>query len=324
VILVVTWIFLTDPGMNEFFASKFEDAIYGRSSQPYVYRALLPWTVQWITEATEWARYDTALLFHGNAFLSQLTSRSKIPTLKSLELVVFATLAVALFHVFAFSLRRTCKRLYAAAPLVSELTPLAALSALPSLFGYHNYIYDPGTLVFSALSLELLVAGRWWWFVAVVSAGYFNKETIVLFVPLFAVHAFGKVPIRHYASILLALVVAFAVSRVVLNWLYSDHLGQYTIPQFLGHNLGLLRSYPVATTVAWLVVAVAIFGHWAKKPRVLKLGLLCHVPLFGACLLWGFFDELRDYYEPYPMLVLMMVPTVAAAMGHEVRLQPEA
>jgi hypothetical protein len=309
---------MTDPGMNDYFAAKFEDAVYSRSFQPYVYRALLPWTVQSITQALEGARYSVALLFHGNAFLSELTARSRVPTLKSLELVVFALLFVALLHVLAFSLRRMCKRLYAAPALFPEVVPLVALIALPSLFSYHNYIYDPGTLVFSALSLEALVAGRWWWFVGVVATGYFNKETIVLFVPVFALHAFGKVPARRYFAMLFSLIAAFAVSRLVLNALFADHLGEYTISQILDHNLKLIHGYPVATTVAWLAVTMAVFGHWASKPRVLKLGLLCHVPLFGACLLWGYFDELRDYYETYPMLVLMMAPTVAALMGHEV------
>ena len=318
-ILVVTWIFLIDPGMNVFFASKFEDAVHGRSFQPYVYRALVPWLVGSVTGLLESFRYHVALFFHQSVLLGELTARSRVPVTKSLELGIFAVVVVVLLHVFAASLRRTAQRLYAAPPPFAEVVTLGALVLLPSLFSYHNYVYDPGTLVFSALALEALVAARWVWFVLLVAAGYFNKETIVLFVPLFALHAYGKVPAKRYYAMLAALIVAFVVSRVVLNALFASYLGEYTISQLLSHNLKLIRVYPVATVVAWIAVGMAIFGHWTAKPRVLKLGLLCHLPLFGACLLWGFFDELRDYYETYPMLVLMMAPTLAAAMGVEVR-----
>jgi hypothetical protein len=50
---------------------------------------------------------------------------------------------------------------------------------------------------------------------------------------------------------------------------------------------------------------------------------LCALPpLAGAAFLWGYFDELRDYYEAWPAIVLLAAPTVARLMGVELRARP--
>ena len=48
------------------------------------------------------------------------------------------------------------------------------------------------------------------------------------------------------------------------------------------------------------------------------------VPLLAACVVFGFLDELRDYYEVYPVIVMLMMPTVARWMGVTITTRQES
>jgi hypothetical protein len=51
--------------------------------------------------------------------------------------------------------------------------------------------------------------------------------------------------------------------------------------------------------------------RWREKNRFLKAGLgLTLVPLVGASFVFGFADELRGYYECFPFLYLLMLPSL--------------
>jgi hypothetical protein len=68
--------------------------------------------------------------------------------------------------------------------------------------------------------------------------------------------------------------------------------------------------------MSWAMLAALIFGHWQEKPPILRDGLLTTlVPLVAACALFGFLDELRDYYEAYPIVVALVAPEVARLFG---------
>jgi hypothetical protein len=63
------------------------------------------------------------------------------------------------------------------------------------------------------------------------------------------------------------------------------------------------------------LLCVIVFARCREKPALMRDALWILLPLLVTCMLWGFFDELRDYYEGFPILVMLAAPTVAGLMG---------
>jgi hypothetical protein len=75
--------------------------------------------------------------------------------------------------------------------------------------------------------------------------------------------------------------------------------------------IALLRFVGVVA-VLWLLTA---YG-WARKPVFLRKGLLITlIPLVFLALFFGYVDELRDYYEAFPFLFLLWLPTIVEVFG---------
>jgi hypothetical protein len=75
--------------------------------------------------------------------------------------------------------------------------------------------------------------------------------------------------------------------------------------------IALLRFAGVVA-VLWLLTAY----DWARKPAFLRKGLLITlIPLALLALFFGFIDELRDYYEAFPFLFLLWLPTIVGVFG---------
>ncbi|HVP40037.1 MAG TPA: hypothetical protein VMS93_12730 [Candidatus Saccharimonadales bacterium] len=87
--------------------------------------------------------------------------------------------------------------------------------------------------------------------------------------------------------------------------------------QLLDHNLALLRHLPglvrllAAALAAWCLVGPG----WGRKPACLRRGFLVTLaPLSLGLMLFGQCDELRVYYEVYPFVFLLALPTVATLL----------
>jgi hypothetical protein len=61
--------------------------------------------------------------------------------------------------------------------------------------------------------------------------------------------------------------------------------------------------YPTNFNVLFLLAAPLVFGKWREKPLFLRRALWIAVPLSAGALCFGHFDEIRDYYEVYPIVV---------------------
>ena len=104
------------------------------------------------------------------------------------------------------------------------------------------------------------------------------------------------------------------VVRAALAYAFRDNPGVYFERHFYEHNIWLLTKFPVAMRYTLAVVLVFFFFiryDWREKPKFLRLGLaVTFLPLLLAGLLFGFADELRGYYEVFPFLYLLMIPSV--------------
>lgn len=313
----VLWIYLTDPGIDGFFAARFPDMIHGHAFKPYVYRALLPWTVRVLVAALpSGVRHAISVVSDGSPAWAFVSHTVHVHPDYFVEFAVASSLFFGCFAAFGLAFRDVVRRAYDTTPVVADVAALAAVAAVPVMFshGYSNYVYDPPTLFFGALALSLLVRERVVAFTVVYALALLNKETAVLLAVLFAYHERGRLPASRYFTLLGVMLVAFVLSRVLLNALYGENPGAFTMVHFFDHNVGLLRSFSLPSLLSALAFLVLVFGDWSRKPAILREAMGMAIPLVGSCLVFGFVDEMRDYYEVYPAAVALIVPSVCRLM----------
>jgi hypothetical protein len=64
---------------------------------------------------------------------------------------------------------------------------------------------------------------------------------------------------------------------------------------------------------------MAIFSKWKAKPEFLKDALWIAVPLLILTFFLGYLDELRDYYEVFPVVFLLIAYNIASIFGIELQ-----
>ena len=170
------------------------------------------------------------------------------------------------------------------------------------------------------LGLGLLVRRRWRLFLVVFVLACLNKETTILLTLVFAIHFRrpASLPRAAYRGLLLAQLAIFAVLKTGLYVLYRDNPGAFVEAHFPQHNLDVLKAYPLATVFGWCGVALLVAYRWPEKPAFLRDALWIALPLVVLTFFLGYLDELRDYYEAYPIVLLLILHSVGRIVGFNV------
>jgi len=308
--LVVLFVFLVRPGMTGHHRADFPQLVDGTAYRPYVSRALVPLLVRAVTAATpEGAREAVETTLRGREYVEAMGWYED-----SLFEFSVATLAMFVCLVaFAWTLKRLSETIYELPPMFHNLAPLAAFVVLPLFFRYYSYVYDPATLLLTSLSLLWLWQRRFGWFVVGVALASANKETSVLLIPLFVLHEWmcdRRVPVGRTLTV----VAVWALVRGFLMWVFRGNPGGLVENHFLEHTVWLFLKFPVAMRYTLFVVILFFLplrDHWREKPAFLRRGLaVTLVPLVIAGSIFGFADELRGYYEAFPFLYLLALPSL--------------
>jgi hypothetical protein len=144
---------------------------------------------------------------------------------------------------------------------------------------------------------------------------------MVLLTLVFAIHHGRRARLERALLVRLLAFQAFVFLAVKsgLAVVFADNPGGVVEFHLLDHNLPLLRSAGVSAIVPWLAIALCILYRRSEKPQFLRDALWILVPLLGLTLFLGYIDELRDYYEVYPVVVLLLAQTAAMLLGLPVR-----
>jgi hypothetical protein len=171
---------------------------------------------------------------------------------------------------------------------------------------------------------SLLTRPGWALYLALFAVTTFSKETSILLVAIFAVGRFRALPSKSFALLLSAQVLIFLGIRGLLSVQFAANPGGSLTFHLLDHNIWL-KPYTIAQFLGFAAIAVAIARDWASKPPFLRLCLVIIVPtLVLLTLFLGFLDEYRDYYEAYPVVLLLAAPAVAQLLGaRPLRATPE-
>jgi hypothetical protein len=317
----VVSVFVHHPFINSYDRARFADMVYGKAHRPFVSRALLPMAVRAIVALIPPGMRRFVNDDLGNApalrdLLPQLLWEREFLT----EYAVACVLMFLALIGFALALGYLIRGVYRAPEGFVMGVQLASLIILPSCFKYGNYLYDFPTLLLFTLGLGLMVRRKWRAYLAVFALACLNKETTILLTMIFWIHFFSGGSSR---GAILRLAAAqfflFALVKGALSLAFSKNPGSFVEFHLIDHNLALFKhlSLAQAAQALGLVLAVGllVFRGWRRKPAFLRHALWIMVPLLALALLLGYLDELRDYYEAYPILLLLAAQTLAELRG---------
>ena len=136
----------------------------------------------------------------------------------------------------------------------------------------------------------------------------------MLFIIYYGCFSSSRLDKTIFIRLLLVQAIFYSTVSLVLFYFFHNNPGKFVYPTFVKHNL-LMSPYGIGTVVGFLFVILAILYKWNEKPLFLRCGLLMLLPLFLLCLRYGFLDEFRDYYEVYPVVLLLMAPTLGEILA---------
>jgi len=309
-------------GINKFQPASFVRMVYGIAFKPYAYRALVPFSIRatasLIPQETKQAINET--VWENKTFKLMNDNKGRLEKYILTEFLIGCIVMYLGLAGFFFALRYLFKTVYEAPDKLVDLTSLAALLGLPVMFKYTSFIYDFSTLFLFTLGLALMARKKWMHFLVVYTLACFNKETTILLTMLFVIY-FYCVPITRLAKpsfmkILSAQIVIYLITRAILNYFFYDNPGSFLL-NIIGiltkHNLKI-PPYSIEAFV-YLFITLMVLYKWEEKPLFLKCGLWILPPLVLLCLFFGFLDELRAYYEAYPIVLLLMAHTMGDITG---------
>ena len=309
-------------GINKFQPASFVRMVYGIAFKPYAYRALVPFSIRatssLIPQEIKQAINET--VWENKTFKLMNDNKGRLEKYILTEFLIGCIVMYLGLAGFFFALRYLFKTVYEAPDKLVDLTSLAALLGLPVMFKYTSFIYDFSTLFLFTLGLALMARKKWMPFLVVYTLACFNKETTILLTMLFVIYfccvSITRLAKPSFMKILSAQIVIYLIARAILNYFFYDNPGSFLL-NIIGiltkHNLKI-PPYSIEAFV-YLFITLMVLYKWEEKPLFLKCGLWILPPLVLLCLFFGFLDELRDYYEAYPIVLLLMAHTMGDITG---------
>ncbi|MCW8803405.1 MAG: hypothetical protein OQK57_03320, partial [Ignavibacteriaceae bacterium] len=318
--LYVLVAFVKLPNINGYERAMFSEMVYGTAWKPFVYRTLLPTTVRLISEVIpESIHYRVSEKVEGSKSMMLVLGKFKWESEYITEYIIALILMYFSLLGFIYVFRKLFDEIYASPLWFKNLISIIMLLALPTMFQYYSYLYDFPTLLLFTLGLLLLSQRKWNYFLVLFFIACFNKETIILLTMIFAIHFYkdDKVKRKLYYQLIAVQLIIFGVVKILLYTLFNNNPGGFVEFHLIDRNYLLFNGYSLMTFVTLLIVLLSIFNKWNEKPKFLKDSLWIALPLLILTLFLGFFDELRDYYEVFPVVVLLISLNIAKILGAE-------
>jgi hypothetical protein len=138
---------------------------------------------------------------------------------------------------------------------------------------------------------------------------------------IFAIYYFksNEISKELYKRLILIQFAIIAAIKFLLFIIFKNSPGPFVEFHLIDRTYLLWNGYTLAAFVVWITIALLIFSKWKEKPKFLKDALWIAVPLVALTLFLGLWDEWRDYYEVYPVIMLLVTYTIARFTGVEIK-----
>ncbi|MCW8994910.1 MAG: hypothetical protein OQK77_03755 [Psychromonas sp.] len=314
--------FVKLPPINGDEQSMFSEMVYGTAWKPFVYRTLLPTTVRLVSGVIpEEIHNSLTEKFESNHSLVLVLEKLKWESEFITEYLIAMVLMYFSLLGFVYVFRKLFDEIYSSHLWFKNLISVILLLAIPAMFqpNYSNYVYDFPALFLFTLGLLLLRQRKWNYFLVIFLISCFNKETTILLTLIFAIHFYKKdeVTRKFYYKFITFQLIIFAAVKILLFILFKNNPGGFVEFHLIDRNYLLFNGYSLTTFVVLLIIFLTIFSRWNEKPKFLKDALWIAIPLVILTFLLGFFDELRDFYEVFPVIILLISLNIARILGVE-------
>ncbi len=304
--------FVIFPGINDDKPSMFGDMIYGKASKPFVYRALLPATVRVLSAPVPQTLRNTI----SNKIEDSISLNKLFKKLKwEKELAVEYSFAMLIMFLslwgFSIAVRYLFILFYNTSSWFADSVTVLALLGLPAMFQYTSFIYDFPLLFLYTLGLIFLYKQDWKKFLIIFLVGCINKETTILLTLVFYIFYKSGLKKELFNKLLIAQIAIFILVKSLLYIIFKNNPGTFIEFHLIDHNLRLLTAYDLTLAAAVLGLILLVFYKWNEKPNFLKTSLWMFIPLVILTLFLGYLDELRDYYEVYPAVIIFIAHSIA-------------
>ncbi len=302
------------PNIDGFEKSRYIDMVYGKAHKPFVYRTLLPSAVRAISSATPlWAK--SALKSAIGQFYSVDAAFDKMSWDKRyyFEYLVGFFLMILSLTGFMYGLRYLVTVLFDTSPVTAGLVPAFAIFGIPALISYYIYPYDYSGLFLFTLAFALLASGKWTQYLMIFTLACINKETAILLPLLFVILNYEKWKANKPILLkrLLAQLAIFIIIKSAITIIFYSNPGGFMEFHLFDYNFErFYRPYSLYSLVSFIVLCILVFYKWKSKPIFLRKAALLIIPLFSLILFWGVLDEIRVYYEVYPVIALLIIHTI--------------
>jgi hypothetical protein len=326
--LYVLIAFVKLPPINGYKPAMFSEMVYGTAWKPFVYRTLLPTSVRIISEAIpDGVKKSLSEKVESNHSFMLVLEKLKWESEFITEYLIAMILMYLSLLGFVYVFRKLFDEIYSSALWFKNIISIILLFAIPAMFqpNYSNYVYDFPALFLFTFGLLLLYQRKWNYFLILFLISCFNKETTILLTLIFVIHFYKDADVSkkfYYRFIIFQLIIFLAV-KILLFFLFINNAGGFVEFHLFDRNYLLFNGYSLVTFVVLFIIFLTIFSRWNEKPKFLKDSLWIAVPLLILTLFFGFFDELRDYYEAFPIIILLISYSISRILGVELIQKPE-
>lgn len=312
-----------------------EKMLEGTAQRPFVYRQLVPVTVNSLVSLIPEEQHDAFVQYHlDRHHLKQMYfERAKYPNMKKgrEQWTPTYSLKFHLVYLFMFASLLACmycmrwlqNAVFARNDSFYALTPILFMTVLPLSFVNGNFYYDFPELFFLGILLLTAVKGWYGAWVILLPLAVFNKESNIL-VPLLyisvIVGSLGTWRNRIYLGLSIAL---SAIIYIYIKMLFADNPGSTVFFQ-LSRNIDFwlnpknyflwedffapLIPFPRGMNIIWIALIIStILVAWRKKPSVIRwlfvTSLAVTLPLF---ILFSATDEVRNLSFVFIPLFLLV------------------
>jgi hypothetical protein len=128
----------------------------------------------------------------------------------------------------------------------------------------------------------------------------------------------SRMPWTRIVSLLAAQALIFVAIRGLIAYIFRNNPGGVVEINWVNHNQQVLMDPRIMSKRLFLLIAVAVFGawHWRDKAPFLRDAFIALAPvllIMGVTV--GQVDEIRAYYEIYPVVVVLAADSVCRLTG---------
>lgn len=298
--------------------------IYGEAWKPFVYRVFVPAATKLIIGIIP-QKFENGLTEFGNENGSAVRVLSELNWESEYLTEYLATSLIMFLSLLGFSLmlKKFFKINFDSPEWFANLIVIVGLLGLPAMFKYDNYIYDFPTLFFFTAGLITLQRQNWKWFLVIFFFACWNKETTILLTMIFVICHWNKFfsEKKKFYSLLAVQIGIFLIIKIILTLTFAENPGSLVEFHLFDYNVIMFNGYNLLVFTSLLFLFLLVANNWNEKPEFLKKSLWIIIPLTVLTLFLGYFDELRDFYEVYPVIVLLIAYSIAKIIGLEIRVK---